>query len=102
MVPQFKGKYPISPVEFVFFDPKTREYKSVFSNEIMIDVLEGPASYSSDNSKQVLSNNAINNISLLKSQFKFIKTKSNLISLEPYNFIYSNLFYLVILFAAIN
>ncbi len=97
LVPQFKGKYPISPVEFVFFDPKTREYKSVFSNEIMIDVLEGPASYSSDNSKQVLSNNAINNISLLKSQFKFIKTKSNLISLEPYNFIYSNLFYLVII-----
>ena len=97
LVPQFKGKYPISPVEFVFFDPKTREYKSVFSNEIMIDVLEGPASYSSDNSKQVLSNNAINNISLLKSQFKFIKTKSNLISLEPYNFIYSTLFYLVII-----
>ena len=97
LVPQFKGKYPISPVEFVFFDPKTREYKSVFSNEIMIDVLEGPVSYSSDNSKQVLSNNAINNISLLKSQFKFIKTKSNLISLEPYNFIYSTLFYLVII-----
>ena len=97
LVPQFKGKYPISPVEFVFFDPKTREYKSVFSNEIMIDVLEGPASYSSDNSKQVLSNNATNNISLLKSQFKFIKTKSNLISLEPYNFIYSTLFYLVII-----
>ena len=97
LVPQFKGKYPISPVEFVFFDPKTRTYKSVFSNEIIIDVLEGPLSYSSDNSKQVLSNNATNNISLLKSQFKFIKTKSNLISLEPYNFIYSNLFYLVII-----
>ena len=97
LVPQFKGKYPISPVEFVFFDPKTRTYKSVFSNEIIIDVLEGPLSYSSDNSKQVLSNNATNNISLLKSQFKFIKTKSNLISLEPYNFIYSTLFYLAII-----
>ncbi|SUZ78834.1 uncharacterized protein METZ01_LOCUS31688 [marine metagenome] len=97
LVPQFKGKYPISPVEFVFFDPKTKAYKSVFSNEIIIDVLEGPSSYSSDNSKQGLSNNTINNISLAKSQFKFIKTKANLISLEPYNFIYSTLFYLLII-----
>ena len=24
LVPQFKGKYPISPVEFVYFDPKTK------------------------------------------------------------------------------
>lgn len=96
LVPQFKGKYPISPIEFVFFDPNTRKYKSVFSNEIIIDVLEGPSSFSSVNSKQNLSNNDINNISLAKSQFKFIKTKPNLISLEPYTFIYSPLFYLLI------
>ena len=82
LVPQFKGKYPISPVKFVFFDPKTRAYKSVFSNEIIINVLEGPSLSFSDNSKQVLSNNTTNNISLAKSQFKFIKTKPNLISLE--------------------
>ena len=50
LVPQFKGKYPISPVKFVFFDPKTRAYKSVFSNEIIINVLEGPSFSSSDNS----------------------------------------------------
>ena len=98
LVPQFKGKYPISPVEFVFFDPNTRKYKSIFSNEIIIDVLEGPSSFSSDNSKQNLSNNAINNISVAKSQFKFIKTKPNLISLEAYTFIYSPLFYLLIIF----
>jgi len=97
LVPQFKGKYPISPVKFVFFDPKTRAYKSVFSNEIIINVLEGPSRSFSDNSKQVLSNNTTNNISLAKSQFKFIKTKPNLISLEPYNFIYSTLFYLLII-----
>ena len=97
LVPQFKGKYPISPVEFVFFDPNIKKYKSIFSNEIIIDVLEGPSSYSSDNSKQVLSNSSINNISLMKSQFKFIKTKPNLISSKPYNFIYSTLFYLLII-----
>ncbi len=97
LVPQFKGKYPISPVEFVFFDPNIKKYKSIFSNEIIIDVLEGPSSYPSDNSKQVLSNSSINNISLMKSQFKFIKTKPNLISSKPYNFIYSTLFYLLII-----
>ncbi len=101
LVPQFKGKYPISPVKFVFFDPKTRAYKSVFSNEIIINVLEGPSLSFSDNSKQVLSNNTTNNISLAKSQFKFIKTKPNLISLEPYNFIYSTLFYLLIILPVI-
>ena len=102
LVPQFKGKYPISPVEFVFFDPNIKKYKSIFSNEIIIDVLEGPSSYSSDNSKQVLSNSSINNISLMKSQFKFIKTKPNLISSKPYNFIYSTLFYLLIIIAVAN
>ena len=33
----------------------------------------------------------------MKSQFKFIKTKPNLISSKPYNFIYSTLFYLLII-----
>ena len=95
LVPQFKGKYPISPVEFVYFDPKTKKYKSTFTKEIVISVLEGPSSYSQNNKVKVLSENT-NSISNSQNQFRFIKTKPGLIKLKSQNFIYSTLFYILI------
>ena len=92
LVPQFKGKYPINPVEFVYFNPETKSYKSIFSKEIIINVLEGPSSFNQNN----LTVSSSNNIPISKGQFKFLKTKSNLISLESKDFIYSNNFYLLI------
>ena len=92
LVPQFKGKYPINPVEFVYFNPETKSYKSIFSKEIIINVLEGPSSFNQNN----LTVSPSNNIPISKGQFKFLKTKSNLISLESKDFIYSNNFYLLI------
>ena len=78
LVPQFKGKYPINPVEFVYFNPETKSYKSIYSKEIIINVLEGPSSFNQNN----LTVSPSNNIPISKGQFKFLKTKSNLISLE--------------------
>ena len=92
LVPQFKGKYPINPVEFVYFNPETKSYKSIFSKEIIINVLEGPSSFNQNN----LTVSPSNNIPISKGQFKFLKTKSNLISLESKDFIYSSNFYLLI------
>ena len=92
LVPQFKGKYPINPVEFVYFNPETKSYKSIFSKEIIINVLEGPSSFNQNN----LTVSPSNNIPISKGQFKFLKTKSNLISLESKDFIYSTNFYLII------
>ena len=92
LVPQFKGKYPINPVEFVYFNPETKSYKSIYSKEIIINVLEGPSSFNQNN----LTVSPSNNIPISKGQFKFLKTKSNLISLESKDFIYSNNFYLLI------
>ncbi len=92
LVPQFKGKYPINPVEFVYFNPETKSYKSIFSKEIIINVLEGPSSFNQNN----LTVSPSNNIPISKGQFKFLKTKSNLISLESKDFIYSTNFYLLI------
>ena len=92
LVPQFKGKYPINPVEFVYFNPETKSYKSIFSKEIIINVLEGPSSFNQNN----LTVSSSNNIPISKGQFKFLKTKSNLISLESKDFIYSTNFYLLI------
>jgi len=42
IVPNKKGKYPIKPMSFSWFDLGTGNYKTVTSNEIMVDVLSVP------------------------------------------------------------
>lgn len=42
LVPQFKGKYPIPSISFSYFDLKTETYKSITSEEIVINVKTGP------------------------------------------------------------
>jgi len=42
IVPQYQGKYPIPPIKFSFFDPKTSNYKTLSSQDLLIDVYEGP------------------------------------------------------------
>jgi len=54
IVPQYQGKYPIPPVQFSYFDPKTKNYKSVRSQDLLVDVFEGPvAGNSRDESKSL-------------------------------------------------
>ena len=98
LVPQFKGKYPIASVEFVYFNPKSKSYETIFSKEILINVLEGPSSYSQNNIDLKSSNSITNEISNSKNEFKFIKTKPGLTLLKKSNFIYSMTFYLLLLF----
>lgn len=43
IVPQQKGSYPIPPIRFSYFDPATEQYKTLSSDEIVIDVENGPA-----------------------------------------------------------
>ena len=43
LVPQNKGKYPIPPMSFSYFDLNTRSYKTLTSEEIMIEVDAAPA-----------------------------------------------------------
>lgn len=90
MIPQFKGKYPIKPMQFSYFDLGSGRYKTISSAEIMINVLDGPsandqvATSTSGNSKNVISSS---------EQFKFIKLKSDLVSMKNDDFFGSNLFY---------
>ncbi len=93
VVPQFKGKYPIPSVSFSYFDPSDEKYKTLRSGEIIIDVVEGPvnsattATANDQNStqKQLVTTNG--------SQFRFLKTEANLVSVETPDFFKSNLFY---------
>jgi hypothetical protein len=42
IVPGFQGKYPIPSIAFSYFNPKTERYERIDSDEITINVLEGP------------------------------------------------------------
>ena len=97
LVPQFQGKYPIKPVEFTFFNPKSNKYETIYSDEIIINVLEGPLSFQENNinsSSTTKSKNILPSI----NQFKFIKTDSDLVKINSKPFIYSLSFYLILIF----
>ena len=93
VVPQYKGKYPIPSISFSYFDPKEKKYKTITSEEIIIDVVEGPVNTTTatttDNEtttqKQIVTTNG--------SQFRFLKTTANLTPIATEDFFQSNLFY---------
>jgi hypothetical protein len=95
VVPSFKGKYPIPPVSFSYFDPESASYKTLTSDEIMIDVMEGPMetqagaiSLNENNKKPVQS---------IASQFHFIKLDPKLVSMQRSFFFGTLKFYLFLL-----
>ena len=86
IVPQYKGNYPVKPMQFSYFDLGSRTYKTITSSEIMINVLEGPTpidSTANDGNK-----NKITNV----EHFKSIKTKTELTAIDKNDFFGSNLF----------
>lgn len=42
IVPQYKGKYTIEPIEFSYFDIESKTYKTLTTEPTVIDVTEGP------------------------------------------------------------
>ena len=90
IIPQFKGNYPIKPMQFSYFDLASRSYKTITSPEIMINVLDGPtASDQVATTKPGVSKNTISST----EQFKYIKRNSNFVSMKKSDFMGSNLFY---------
>src|SRR5690606_11749671 len=85
IIPQYKGKYSIKPMQCSYFDLNTGTYKPITSREIMIDVLDGP----SPNVAAAPSKNVIEKT----EQFKFIKSKTALTALVTNDFYGSNLYY---------
>ncbi|MBU3820485.1 BatD family protein [Flavobacteriaceae bacterium XHP0103] len=92
VVPQFKGKYPIPSISFSYFDPKTETYKTRSSEEIVIDVLEGPVSGAVATTNQVPQGEK-QQVVLNKDQFAFIKTKTNFSSTKTTYFFKTPLFW---------
>ena len=94
IVPASKGKYPIPSIAFSFFNPKTGKYATLNSDEITINVLEGPT-----NSNTVSSTNeGLQKIVIPEGeQFHFIKLTPGLTSLKTNYFFGSRRFYLYLL-----
>ena len=89
IVPKFKGKYPIKPMIFSYFDFASKSYKTIASKEIMIDVIDGPiesvVAIKSDKDRVVKTNKNL--------IFQDIKTKTELTNIKKRDFLYSIKFY---------
>ena len=70
LVPQNKGKYPIPELSFSYFDLNSETYKTLTSEEIMIDVESGPALGSSAVAGGSTNKQAVGTTG---SQFRYIK-----------------------------
>ena len=91
VIPQYKGSYPIRPITFSYFDPVLKSYKTVSSEEIIIQVKNGPVPNQPNKLKENTSNE--NTISLANDQFKYIKTSVKLISINRPKFFKTSLFW---------
>ena len=93
IVPQYKGKYPIKPLQFSYFDLGSGTYKTITSKEILINVMDGPTA-----TQAVASNTGANKNKIEKSeQFKFIKLKTELAPLKHQDFFGSLWYYLLLI-----
>ena len=93
IVPQYKGKYPIPSMSFSYFDLKTKSYKSLTSDEIIIDVLDGPSNNSVSDNNITTSGNNKQKVIASNNQFEYIKTNTKLSAITPTYFFKSKLFW---------
>ena len=87
IIPQFKGKYTIKPMEFSYYDLVSKSYKTITSKEITIDVAEGDGTVVANTpsvNKQVIQK---------KEVFQFNKLKTEFVSASREDFLGSGLFY---------
>lgn len=91
IIPQFKGKYPIKPMSFTYFDLGSGKYKTITSPEIMITVLDGPTA----SGNNVASTHADPNKMKVMAgeQFQYIKLKTSLEKIRRKDFLGSTMFY---------
>lgn len=90
VIPQFQGSYTIESISFSYFDPQSESYKTITSDEILIEVERGPIAGT---------NTSANNASfkqpvvLSQEQFKYIKLRHQLKPIDEEHFFKSPLFW---------
>ncbi len=91
VVPQFKGKYKIPKVSFSYFNPKEKQYKTITTDDLFVNVLEGKEIVTTTN------NTIKEDISITGANFRYIQIKSEFYPSKQDDFFQSNLFYIFLL-----
>ena len=86
IIPQYRGNYPVKPMQFSYFDLSSGTYKTLRSPQIMINVLDGPTP--ADSTAAGGNKNKI----VAVEEFKDIKSQTNLVTIDKEDFFGSNLF----------
>ncbi len=97
IVPNYKGKYKIPPVSFSYFNPKDKQYHSVHSEPIILEVTEGKTLNSTSDSlvaKQWVKSNG--------GDFRFIHTDPLTFVAERPDFFTSRWFYWLLIIPFIS
>jgi len=93
IVPQFKGNYPIRPITFSYFDPRTETYKTISSEEIIIDVENGPVSSGAVVTSE---DGTVQKKELSAEQFKYIALEADLKTIETEDFFKSTIYFVLL------
>lgn len=99
IVPQYQGKYPIPRINFSFFNPKTKTYKTLSSQESLVDVYEGPTA----GIPSIKNTTDVSNIpsTISDSAFRFIQLNTKFKPIKIISFWMSFKFWLIFGFAFI-
>ena len=90
IVPQYKGKYPISGVAFSYFNPNTHKYETIKTDELWIDVTEGAPNENTPT-------DVANDNTLPSSQFRAQQPNTGLVAMHQPDFFGSVRYYLYLL-----
>ncbi len=93
IVPKYQGRYPIPAVEFLYFDPKTKSYKSVRSQDLLVDVFDGPIA---GDAQEVAANLTKQLVQANDTAFRFILLDTKLSPIKTPSFWKSKLFWILL------
>ncbi len=89
LVPQSKGKYPIPPVTFSYFDLGTGTYRTLNSEELLIEVEAAPAGVASETPSDTEKGTVLPEV----EQFRYIKLEADLVDSDRKPFLTTPLFW---------
>ena len=94
IVPEYQGKYPIPPVKFTYFNPQTALYKTLDSQDLLVDVFDGPQAGSKRANTVISESKQI--IETSENAFRFIKLNTELTPVNKKIFWMSDRFWILL------
>ena len=93
IVPQYKGNYPISRLDFSYFNPETESYQTVSSIEHIVEVLSGPVNTNATAGTTTNKTAQQQHVVSGKNQFRSFHVSPNLQPIVVSQFFRSKLFW---------